>query len=58
MAGRFVRMRGGPEHSFYYMPFNAEAFGETVSYFEEKKKGRIMEIEEVESEDTEIKNSP
>ena len=42
-----VRMRDGRESAFYYTPFNAEAFGETVSYFEEKKKGRIMEIKEV-----------
>ena len=42
-----VRMQDGKELSSFYTPFNAEAFGETVSYFEKQKKGRIMEIEEV-----------
>jgi len=47
-GGQFtVRMRDGKEHGFYYTPFNAEAFGETVSYFESLKTGKIKEIEEV-----------
>ncbi|MDA8091529.1 MAG: HD domain-containing protein [Nitrospiraceae bacterium] len=42
-----VRMRDGRENSFYYTPFNVEAFGETVSYFEGLKAGKIKEIEDV-----------
>ena len=42
-----VRMQDGREISSYYTPFNAEAFGETVSYFEGLKTGKIQEIEEV-----------
>jgi hypothetical protein len=47
-GGQFiVRMRDGKEHGFYYTPFNAEAFGEAVSYFESLKAGKIKEIAEV-----------
>ena len=42
-----VRMQDGKELSTYYTPFNAEVFGETVSYFEGLKTGKIQEIEEV-----------
>ena len=42
-----VRMQDGREISSYYTPFNAEAFRETVSYFEELKEGKIKEIEDV-----------
>ncbi|MDA8387143.1 MAG: HD domain-containing protein [Nitrospiraceae bacterium] len=42
-----VRMQDGKELSSYYTPFNAEAFGETVSYFEGLKTGKIKGIEEV-----------
>ncbi|MDA8089521.1 MAG: HD domain-containing protein [Nitrospiraceae bacterium] len=42
-----IRMLGGREISSYYTPFKAEAFGETVSYFEELKTGKIKEIEEM-----------
>lgn len=42
-----VRMQDGKELSSFYTPFNAEAFGETVSYFEVLKEGRIKEISEV-----------
>ena len=42
-----VRMKDGREVSFYYTPFVAEAFGETVSYFEGLKEEKIREIEEV-----------
>ncbi|MDA8088819.1 MAG: HD domain-containing protein [Nitrospiraceae bacterium] len=42
-----VRMQEGREISSYYTPFNAEAFGEKVSYFEGLKEGKIKEIEEV-----------
>ncbi|WP_333654317.1 hypothetical protein [Dissulfurispira sp.] len=41
-------MRDGKEPGFYYTPFNAEAFGETVSHFENLKGGKIREIVEVE----------
>ncbi len=47
-GGPFIaRMKDGREMSFYYTPFNAEAFGETVSYFEGLKEGKIKEIEDV-----------
>lgn len=42
-----VKLWDGKEHSYYYTPFNAEAFGETVSYFESLKTGKIKEIAEV-----------
>ena len=42
-----VRMQDGKELSSYYTPFNAEAFEETVSYFEGLKAGKIKEIEDV-----------
>jgi hypothetical protein len=42
-----VRSWNGTEHSYYYTPFNAEAFGEVVSYFESLKTGEIKEIAEV-----------
>ena len=42
-----VRMKDGREVFFYYTPFVAEAFGETVSYFEGLKEGKIKEIEDV-----------
>ena len=42
-----IRMQDGREISSYYTPFNAEAFVETVSYFEGLKEGKIKEIEEV-----------
>ena len=42
-----VQMQAGREISSYYTPFNAEAFGEKVSYFEGLKEGKIKEIEEV-----------
>lgn len=48
-GGQFiVKMRDGKEHGFYYTPFNAEVFGEAVSYFESLRAGRIKEIVEVE----------
>ena len=43
-----MKLWDGKEHSYYYTPFNAEAFGETVSYFERLKEGKIKEIIEVE----------
>ena len=47
-GGPFIaRMKDGREMNFYYTPFNAEAFGETVSYFEGLKEGKIREIEDV-----------
>ena len=47
-GGPFIaRMKDGRELSFYYTPFNAEAFGETVSYFESLKERKIKEIEDV-----------
>ncbi len=47
-GGQFVvRMKDGREHGFYYTPFNAEAFGEAVSHFENLKKEKIKEIAEV-----------
>ena len=42
-----VRMQDGKELSTYYTPFNAEAFGETVAYFEGLKKEKLKEIEDV-----------
>ena len=48
LGGQFiVRMRDDKEHCFYFTPFNAEVFGETVSYFESLKAGKIREIVEV-----------
>lgn len=58
-GGQFiVRMRDGREHSFYYTLFNAEAFGETVSYFESLKTGKIKEIADVEPKDSDVKVKP